>query len=91
MKTVDDRADYNRNVLAHLAFLETEDDTLLRDLQGDSFDAQMRRAAVDGVISQMWDQNLMDFCSAMRIAGVAAQQAAHVMKAFNVMQERRKP
>lgn len=81
--------DYMRDVMAHLAFLETEDDTLLRDLQGDSIEAEIRRAAADGVIAQMWDQNLVDFLAAMRITNITAAQAAQVIKAFDTMHGRR--
>ncbi len=86
----DSKADYNRSVLAHLASLENEDDTMLTDLQGDSVEAEIRRAAVDGIIAKMWDRNLIEFCDAMRIAGVSAQQAALVLQAFNTLYERRK-
>lgn len=81
--------DYVREVMAQLTFLETEDDTLLRDLQAAGFEGDMRRAAVDGVIAQMWEPNTMDFCKAMRMADVTALQAARVISAFSILNGRR--
>lgn len=76
--------------MAHLVCLETEDDTMLKDLSGEGFEADMRRAAVDGVISQMWDRNMKDFCSAMQIANISASQAAQVITVFTMLQGRKK-
>ena len=89
MRKISDKADYMRTVLAYLAALESEDQTLLNDLSIEGIEGDMRRAAIDGVIAEMWDQNLVDFCTAMRIAGITAQQAAQVIKSFNTMHERR--
>jgi hypothetical protein len=81
--------DYVREVMAQLMFLETEDDTLLRDIEAAGLEGNMRRAAIDGVIAQMWEPNTMDFCKAMRMADVTALQAARVISAFGILNGRR--
>lgn len=83
-----DQDAYNRDVLAHLDAIEREDDTMLNDLKAEGVEADIRRAAVDGIIAKMWDRQLVEFCSAMRIAGVTAQQTAQVMKVLDMIQNR---
>lgn len=82
----DTNVSYCRSVMAHLVCIEQEDDTMLRDLAGEGIEVEIRRAAVDGVITEMWNKDMQTFCKAMQIANVSAQQAAQVISAFTIIQ-----
>lgn len=80
--------DYVREVFANLAYLETEDDSLLHDLKAEGFEAEIRMSAIDGALTKMLTLEQINFCKAMSIAEITAQQAARVINAFHVLHER---
>ena len=79
--------EYLREVIAKTGTIFDESaPNMLDDLQGEGIEADCRRAAFDGMISQLIDRDVQTFIKAMKIAGITSSQAAQTIGALNMMQ-----
>lgn len=76
--------EYLREVIAKTGtiFDEAAPD-MLADMQGEGFEAEMRRAAFDGMIDHMINDDMKIIIKAMRIVGITTSQAAQTIGAIN--------
>lgn len=73
---------YVREVFLTLAELSDEANgpQMRADFTDDgSLESEIRMAALDGIITHMFDKPVMDMLSAMSAAGIEAQKAAHAI------------
>lgn len=88
MKTQQSDQDYIREVVCRVIATDSEDESILLDISGDSFESEVRRAAVDGIIETTFDNNFMNFIKSMRIADITAAQAATAVSVMSALSDR---
>ena len=82
--------DYMREVYCHVSAAVNENDSILQDIRGDSLEASIRRAAIDGFIAQAFDRDIVRLIKGMKIAGIEAEKAAMAISANHSLLEREK-
>lgn len=80
--------EYLREVMATIGNIADESVDLQADMQGDGLNAELRRAAFDGMIDHIIDPPLKMMLKACRIAGITSSQAAQLMAIMQQLQER---
>lgn len=73
---------FTREVFMTLAELSDEGNAeqIRRDFTDDgSLESEIRMAALDGIITHMFDKPVLDMLAAMDAAGIEAQKAAHAI------------
>lgn len=79
--------EYLREVIAKTGTIFHESaPNMLDDLQGEGFEADLRRDLFDDMIGKLIDRDVQTFIKAMKIAGITSSQAAQTIGALNMMQ-----
>jgi len=82
--------EYLREVIAKTGtiFDESAPD-MLADMQGQGIEAEMRRAAFDGMIDYMINDDMKTIIKAMKIVGITTSQAAQTIGVINQLTQQR--
>lgn len=79
--------DYLREVMINLVAVTDEASTIIEDTHGPSLEANIRRAAIDGVIAASVDKNMHMLAKAAKVCGLSPSKTAQLIAAFNTIEE----